>query len=861
MTTPMMQQWQDCKEKAKDALLLFRLGDFYEAFYQDAYVISKELDLTLTKRQNIPMCGVPFHTGEVYVDRLIDKGFKVAIAEQTEDPKKTKGLVKREVTRVLSPATIINSNLIKEKSNNFFVSINQIGLTYGLAILDITTSEFNVLEIEDEKEIINEIYRLKPTELLISQKCQKTNTKLINDLTQNFTFVLNVKEDWFFDLEIATDKLINHFNINTLDSFGLKSLNAATAAAGALISYLKEEMSIDLTHIKMIKKENLSSYMTLDYSCLKNLEITESLNKNSSSTLLGLLDKTCTAMGGRLLKKWIKFPLIDIEKINLRHLAIEEILKNPQSLMDFHMKLDKIRDLERIIMKIINGYALPRDISNLKASLSYIPKIKEDLKNFNTPLLKENTKNLKDITSLLELLKKAIVDHPPLRISDGGIFQDGYNQELDELRKINTDAVSWITNYQNSLREKTNLKTLKIGFTKVFGYYIEISKGQALKAPENFLRKQTLVNAERFITQELKEFETKIFSAEEKIKALETKLYQELKEKLIHYAEDIKTIADAISVIDAIFSLAKAANAYKFSKPILDSSNVLEILEGRHPIIEHSSQTGEFIPNDTYLDNENNQLFLITGPNMAGKSTYIRQVAVIAIMAQIGSYVPAKKARLGLIDKVFCRIGASDDLSRGQSTFMVEMTETANILNNCTSKSLIILDEIGRGTSTYDGISIAWAVAEFLLTQENKKAKTLFATHYWELTELEDKFKGAVNYNVAVKETEDSIVFLRKIIKGGTDKSYGIHVAKLAGLPFNVIKKAQLMLSALEKKQTKKSRKLPSTQYLLFDTNENSQMQKNVIEDIKSIKVDNITPVDALQALYKLKEKIKNNGI
>jgi DNA mismatch repair protein MutS len=853
--TPMMKQFHELKEKAKDALLFFRLGDFYEAFYDDALVISKTLNLTLTKRADTPMCGVPHHAADNYIDRLIAKGFKVAIAEQMENPKDVKGIVKRDIVRILTPATVVSSSLIKEKNNNFFLSINQINDVFGFAIIDITTSEFYTFEIENEKDLIDEIYKIKPLEILISQKFLKNNKDFIEILKNNFTFVLNIKEDFYFDLQLSYDNLLTHFKISSLDSFGLKEKLASITSCGALIFYLLEDMQMKLDHIKNIKVQNLSNNMILDYSCMRNLEIIESSSNNEDSTLLSLLDKTTTAMGGRLLKKWIKSPLIDIDKIKQRQEAIKELIDNKELIYEIHLNLDKIRDLNRIIMKILSNLANPKDIGVLKFSLSYIPKIKELLKNFKSSFITKNINNIKDIHPLLNLLDQAIVDNPPFRISDGNIFKDGFNKELDDLREIANNSNNWLINYQNNLKEKYDIKSLKVGYNKVFGYFITVSKGQADKVPDSFIRKQTLVNQERFVTEELNTFEQKVLSSDFKIKSLESKLYENLREDILKYFNEIKDIATSIGKIDVILSLAKSSIAYNYVCPEVNNSNSIDIIDGRHPIIEKNILNSSFIANDTHLNDEKS-LFIITGPNMAGKSTYIRQVALIVILAQIGSFVPAKKATIGIVDKIFSRIGAQDDLSKGQSTFMVEMMESANILNNATNKSLVILDEIGRGTSTYDGISIAYSVCEYLLNNENKKAKTLFATHYSELIDLEKKYKNAINYNIAVKEIDHKIVFLRKIVKGSTDKSYGIHVAKLAGLPNSVIKRANEILKELESKKENKKISIKSNfQLSLFDEKEDKN--KKVIEELKKIDINNITPIQALEKLFLIKDKIK----
>lgn len=858
--TPMMQQWLSCKKKAENALLFFRLGDFYEAFYEDAYLISKEIDLTLTKRQEVPMCGVPFHSSDIYIDKLVAKGYKVAIAEQVEDPKSAKGLVKREIIRVVTPGTIVNSSLLSEKSNNFFVSIVQVGAIFGIGAIDLTTSEFFAIEIESLKELKDELYKLKPSELLISKKFSEDHKLFLESISYGFKFVLNTKEQWHFDHKSCYESLTAHFKIHSLDGFGLKGETASISACGALLNYLKDDLSLDLRHLQKISKDSLSSYMAIDHTCMKNLEIIESSSGSSKkNTLLEVLDFTCTPMGGRLLKNWVKHPLLNISQIKERQDAVEELKQSNFGLESLLKHLSKVRDLERLIMKITCGYSSPKDLASLRFSLENIPHIKEILKGFSSKMLIYEAQNFKDVSSITSLIEKSISDNPPLRLSDGGTIKEGFNKELDELRSIRQNSRQWLANYQNTLKEETKIKTLKVGYTKVFGYYIEVSHGQTDKIPSTFQRKQTLVNGERFISDELKSFEHKILTAEEQIKALESAIYEEIKLKISGYSELVHEIAKACAIIDTLSSLALSAKEYDWTRPQVDGSDILQIKDGRHPIIEAAGPLNSFVPNDTYLDEKENRLFLITGPNMAGKSTYIRQVALITIMAQIGSFIPASSAHIGIIDKIFSRIGASDDLTRGQSTFMVEMTETANILNNATSKSLVILDEIGRGTSTYDGISIAWSVAEYLLTTPNKRAKTLFATHYWELTELEKKIEGAVNYNVAVKETPGGIIFLRKIVKGGTDKSYGIHVARLAGLPFNAIRRSEEMLLELEQTSNRKSIKTSPkkvSEYPLFSYNAPSPSHFfQVLEELKNLDINKLTPIEALQKLFEIKEK------
>jgi DNA mismatch repair protein MutS len=813
--TPMMIQWHACKQAAQQSILLFRMGDFYEAFYEDAAILAKELELTLTKRQDIPMSGVPCHTCEGYIDRLVAKGYRVAVAEQMEDPKQTKGLVKREVVRVVTPGTIINSSLLSDKTNNYFASVARVGSIYGLAYLDLTTSEFKVIEFEQEQELLNEIYRVHPSEFLIPKKIKEKNGQLFDDLSKSYDFLLNEQEDWHFEHQLTYEALINHFQVRTLDGFGLKGMVAGINAAGALLNYLQDILSQPIGHIQGIQIYSTAQYMALDRMTQRNLELTESLNDSSRKhTLLNILDKTQTPMGARLMRSWVKQPLLSAEEIKHRQDAVETFFHASSLLEKLKSLLEGVRDLERLMMKVSSGYASPRDIASLRHSLEPLPSIKTALQSVVhiSSLIQKEEGSLESFPELTHLIAKALVDEPPARLSDGMVFREGFHRELDELREMSQDSKSWLARYQSQLRESTGIKTLKVSYNKLFGYYIEVSRGQAERMPDIFERRQTLVNAERFITPELKEYESKVLNAEEKMSALENELFKQLRAEVTKYAMRVQTVAQALARLDCLKALAVAACENHYIRPIVDESSVLEIIDGRHPVVETINRAEKFVPNDTLLDDNLSRLLLITGPNMAGKSTYIRQVALITIMAQMGSFIPAKSAHIGIVDKVFTRIGASDDLARGQSTFMVEMTETANILHNATSRSLVILDEIGRGTSTYDGISIAWAVAEFLLTTEGKIAKTLFATHYWELTKLEEKIKGAVNYNVAVHESEDHIVFLRKIVRGGTDKSYGIHVGRLAGLPSPVIQRAKEILVHLEENANRKSAFEPSIQ-------------------------------------------------
>lgn len=808
-----MVQWQSCKAVAKDAILFFRMGDFYEAFYDDANLLSRELDLTLTRRQGIPMSGVPYHTSETYIDKLVAKGFRVAVAEQIEDPRLAQGLVKREVVRFVTPGTLINSSLLSDNKNNFFASVSQVGSLYGLAFVDLTTAEFRVIEFDQIGDLLNEICRIRPAEILTSHKFNEKHPSFFEEINQTYRYLLTPHDDWKFEHQTACDFLTSHLKVHTLDGFGLKGMIVGINAAGALLNYIQDTLSLSIDYIVEVNPYTTQQYMSLDRTSQRNLELTESLQDGTrKNTLLAILDNTRTPMGARLMRHWVKQPLLSVEEIVKRQDAIQALLFHPTYMEQLESQLVNVRDLERLMMRITAGYASPRDLLGLRLSIEPIGSIKTALLPLtpDSSLLQQEGQKLETLDEMTTLIATAIVDDPPLRITDGKIFRDGYHRELDELRELSRDSKSWIARYQTELRDSTGIKTLKVGFTKMFGYYIEVSRGQAEKMPDSFQRRQTLVNAERYITPELKDYENKVLTAEERIGAIENELFNALRIEISKYSTRVLRNAQALARIDALLSLAETARKHDYTRPIVDNSMSLEIISGRHPVIEGAQHAEKFIPNDTFLDDSNNRLLLITGPNMAGKSTYIRQVALIAIMAQMGSFIPAKSAHIGLIDKVFTRIGASDDLSRGQSTFMVEMTETANILNNATSRSLVILDEIGRGTSTYDGISIAWSVAEYLLTTPGKMAKTLFATHYWELTKLEEKVPGAVNYNVAVNENEDSIVFLRKIIKGGTDKSYGIHVGRLAGLPQPVIARAKEILVHLEENANRKSAFEPS---------------------------------------------------
>lgn len=853
--TPMMQQWHECKQKAKGALLLFRLGDFYEAFYEDAAILSKELDLTLTKRQDTPMSGIPFHASDNYIDKLIARGYRVAIAEQMEDPKATKGLVKRDIVRIMSPGSVITSGLLEEKSHNYLVSIALVNKIFGISLLDITTGTFTILEVEEEKNLLDELAKFHPKEVLFSEKAAKLFPELVQEIKRSFTQTVLTLPDSLYDLKLTTERLRNHFGVHSLDGFGISAETTSLLAAGALLTYVCDDLCLNLSHVRTIKKHESGLYMAIDRATQKHLELFSSLRKDDVDfSLLHFMDYTETPMGGRKLKQVLQYPLLSLAEIIKRQDAVEALLPLVDRIRPF---LSKIRDLERLIMRIETNYASPKDLLALADSLDQLPLLSESLSLSNSTLIQELSAKLVTQTALTAHIRKALVTNPPLKLSDGNVFAKGYNASLDELKEIQEEVSDWMSRYQNKLKEDSGIKTLKVGYTKAFGFYIEVSKAAAKEVPPSFFRRQTLVNAERFITDELKAFEYKLLHAEERIKALEAELFSALRERICQEREAIRSSSEAVALLDVLFSFATLSIKERYVRPLIDESNSYEIEEGRHPIVEKNLGMESFIPNPLCL-NERERMMVITGPNMAGKSTYIRQVALIAIMAQAGCFVPAKRVRLGILDKVFSRIGASDDISRGQSTFMVEMSETANILNNATPRSLIILDEIGRGTSTYDGVSIAWAVADFLLNHPKGAPKTLFATHYFELTALESELKGAVNYNVAVHESASGIVFLRKIVKGGTDKSYGIHVARLAGLPSSVIHKAESILKKLEKQQKlSKPKKEESLELPLFAPPPLSDGE--VIQELKALKVEAITPLQALEKLYHWKQKLKKS--
>lgn len=849
-----MKQWHDCKKKAKDALLLFRLGDFYEAFYEDASILAKELNLALTKRQDVPMAGIPAHTCENYLDKLTKKGHIVALAEQIEDPKKVKGIVKRDVVRIVSPGTTFAENSLQQKNNNFFICITQVNTIYALAMLDLSTSELYCIEHTSLSELEDEIFKCAPSEILISKKCYEKNKSSIEDLKQRISFRVNIKEDWLFDHRTSYEFLTRHFGVHSLDGFGMKELHVAVNACGTLLRYIEEDLSLPIDHIKSAQVKEKKDYLSIDKNTLRNLQILTF--GNSSNSLIHLLDKTCTPMGGRLLYNWVLHPLLDISKIKSRQDAIEELIEKKEFSQSIHTNLSTIRDIERLIARVSSGYATPKDIAQLLSSLEPIDPIKALLSKADSSLLQIIYNSLPNLDPIIELITNALAPNPPHLLRDGNIFKAGHSEELDKLYHIKNNAKQFLLDYQTTLKEQVGIKTLRVNFNRAFGYFIEVSRKDSEKLPDSFERRQTLVNAERYITPELKEFEAQILTADDQIQNLEKDLFERLILEVKTYLSSIIKAAKCIATLDVLLSLANVAIKYDYHRPTIKDSTEITILDGRHPIIESTLIDHSFVQNDTHLTNEAS-LFIITGPNMAGKSTYIRQVALLVLLAQMGSFIPASKATIGIVDKIFSRIGANDDLTRGQSTFMVEMAETAHILHHATHKSLVILDEIGRGTSTYDGISIAFAVAEHLLTAKKQPIKTLFATHYYELTELTRTFPKAKNYNVSIRETGEDIIFMHKIVEGSADKSYGIHVAKLAGLPESVLLRAKKHLKTLETIESQpKKRKRKDSDYLGNDLFADPKSSSDpILEEIKSLDLDQVTPLQALNKILSWKTK------
>ena len=865
--SPMMQHYLETKKQYKDCVLFYRLGDFYEMFFEDAEIVSRELELTLTgkdcgQEKRAPMSGIPYHAADSYIAKLIEKGYKVAICEQVEDPKQAKGIVKREVIRVVTPGTVIESNLLEEKKNNYIMAIYKSGLYFGISVCDISTGEFlatQIVEHNNFARLLDEISRYSPAEIIVSDMMFNSKTE-IEKIKERFETYISKESEESFDGEY--ELLSGMYNIIDDKNEKIKNLSdkkLAIYAINALLKYLEDTQKTSLDHINTIKIYNTTRYMALDINARRNLEITEKMrDKSKKGTLLWVLDKTSTSMGGRLLRRWLNDPLIDRKEINDRLDAVEELKDSIILRGDVVEALKKVYDIERLAGKISYGNANGRDMISLKNSVKQLPEIKKVLSTTGAGLLKEIYENIDTLNDIYEIIEKSIVDEPPIGVKDGGIIKIGYDPEIDKLKLATTEGKKWILELEAKEREQTGIKGLKVGFNKVFGYFIEVTKSNLSMVPDRYVRKQTLTNCERYITEELKNLENQILGAEERVVTLEYNAFCEIRSSIEKKIQRIQKTATLVSTLDVLVSFATVAEDMNYVKPEVDNGGVIDIKEGRHPVIEKMISNSNFVPNDTYLDEEGNRLAIITGPNMAGKSTYMRQVALITLMAQVGSFVPASYAKIGVVDKIFTRVGASDDLSMGQSTFMVEMMEVATILKEATKNSLVILDEIGRGTSTYDGLSIAWAVAEFIADKEKCGAKTLFATHYHELTELENKVEGVKNYSIAVKEKGEDIIFLRKIVDGGTDESYGVHVARLAGVPQVVTKKANEILQSLERRNVLNNKIIEQTPKKESADQIDMYNYKiaEVAHEIDRIDFNQLTPIDALNTLVKIKEKL-----
>ena len=876
--TPMMKQYMQTKEEYKDCILFYRLGDFYEMFFDDALTASKELEITLTGKncgleERAPMCGIPYHAVDSYLNRLVSKGYKVAICEQVEDPKTAKGIVKREVIRVVTPGTNLDTQGLDETKNNYIMCIVYMADRYGLSVADVTTGEYLVTELDSQTKLMDELYKFMPSEIVCNEAFYMSGLDL-DDLKNRLHMAIYSLEAWYFDDALCRETLQEHFKVASLEGIGLSDYECGMIASGALLKYLEETQKNSLSHMSRLTRYATGNYMVLDSATRRNLELVETLReKQKRGSLLWVLDKTKTAMGARTLRKYVEQPLIDKKSIVKRLDAVAELKDNAICREEIREYLNPVYDLERLVGKITYQSANPRDLIAFQSSLSMLPSVKCILKDMESDLLKEIYEELDPLEELCDLVGRAIQEEPPLAMKEGGIIKDGYNEEVDRLRKAKSEGKNWLADLETKEREKTGIKNLRIRYNKVFGYYLEVTNSFKDLVPDYYTRKQTLANAERYIIPELKELEDTILGAEDKLCALEYELYCEVRNTIAAELTRIQRTAKAVAKLDVIASLALVAERNNYVRPKINEKGVIDIRDGRHPVVEKMIPNDMFIANDTYLDDKKQRISIITGPNMAGKSTYMRQAALIVLMAQLGSFVPASSANIGLVDRIFTRVGASDDLASGQSTFMVEMNEVANILRNATSKSLLILDEIGRGTSTFDGLSIAWAVVEYISNSKLLGAKTLFATHYHELTELEGKISNVNNYCIAVKEKGDDIVFLRKIVKGGADKSYGIQVAKLAGVPDPVINRAKEIVEELvtaditgkvkdiavqgsetKKKTQKKLDEVDLTQFSLFDTVHDD----DVLNELKELDISHMTPMDAMNKLYQLQNKLRN---
>ena len=878
--TPMMQQYMAIKEQYKDCILFYRLGDFYEMFYDDALTASRELEITLTgkncgQEERAPMCGVPYHAVDVYLNKLVAKGYKVAICEQAEDPKQAKGIVKREVIRIVTPGTNLSQQALDEGRNNYLMCLVYDNNQFGLAITDISTGDFYTTEVATLKELYDEIHRFSPSEIICNDSFYMSGASL-DDFKDRLHVSVSTLDTWYMDEAVSVQKIKEHFKVASLDGLGLTDFPSGTLAVGALLLYLYETQKNTLDNLTKITPYRSGGYMIIDSATNRNLELIETLReKQKKGSLLWVLDKTKTAMGARLMRNWIEQPLIEKKKITARQDAVEELYNDMITREEIREYLNAVYDLERLVTRISYRTANPRDLIAFKTSLGMIPPVKQLLSQAKSAELKEIDERMDCLEDIYDLIEKSIQDEPPIMIREGGMIKEGYNEDVDKFRLSRTEGKTWLAELEAREKEKTGIKNLRVRYNKVFGYYLEVTNSYKELVPEDWTRKQTLANAERYITPELKELEDMILGAEDKLAALEYDLYCEVWDSIGEQVVRIQETAKAIAHLDVLASLACVAQSNDYVRPSINTKGVIDIQGGRHPVVEKMNNNQMFIDNDTYLDNKNHRISIITGPNMAGKSTYMRQSALIVLMAQIGSFVPAKSANIGIVDRIFTRVGASDDLASGQSTFMVEMTEVANILRNATSRSLLILDEIGRGTSTFDGLSIAWAVVEHISNPKLLGAKTLFATHYHELTELEGKLDSVNNYCIAVREQGDDIIFLRKIIRGGADKSYGIQVARLAGVPDSVIDRAKEISSWLEetdvtdkaknlqvrtsakKKEVVREAVPAEKQMSLFDI---YPADHPVLKELAGLDVSNMTPIQALNTLYELQKRLKETN-
>ncbi|MBQ7840234.1 MAG: DNA mismatch repair protein MutS [Lachnospiraceae bacterium] len=875
--TPMMQHYLDMKKQYPDCILFYRLGDFYEMFFEDALTVTKELEITLTgkacgQEERAPMCGVPYHAVESYLNKLVQKGYKVAICEQVEDPKLAKGLVKREVVRIVTPGTNLDVGALEESKNNYLMCIAFFTGKMGISIADVTTGDYYVTEVEDVKKLLDEVNKYHPSEIICNDAFMMSGVD-VEDLRNRLKITIYPLEPHYFDEDLCRKCLQKHFHVSTLTGLGVEEFPSGLIAAGGLLQYLYDTQKNDLAHFTHLYPYLTSRYMLLDSSTRRNLELTETLReKQKRGSLLWVLDKTKTAMGARMLRSWLEQPLINKEDMLVRLDSVEGLCKNPMAREEVREYLNPVYDMERLLGKVSYKTANPRDLIAFANSMEMLPHIKTVLKDFTVDDLAKIETEMDDLSDLFTLIRESITEEPPISVREGGIIKEGFDETIDQLRHAKTEGKTWLAQLEEQERERTGIKNLKIKYNKVFGYYLEVTNSYKDMVPDDYVRKQTLANAERYSMPRLKELEDMILNAEEKLTVLEYDKFCEIRDTIASQIERIQRTAKAIARLDVYASLSLVAERNHYVRPALNEKGVIDIKEGRHPVVEQMIEHDMFITNDTFLDNNKHCIAVITGPNMAGKSTYMRQAALIVLLAQIGSFVPAKSANIGIVDRIFTRVGASDDLASGQSTFMVEMNEVANILRNATSKSLLVLDEIGRGTSTFDGLSIAWAVIEHISNRKILGAKTLFATHYHELTELEGKISNVNNYCIAVKEKGDDIVFLRKIIKGGADKSYGIQVAKLAGVPDMVIDRAKEIVEQLsdnditEKVQSisvdtdmapKKQKhydEVDLAQFSLFDT----VKDEDVLEELKNVEISTMTPLDALNTLYRLQNKLKN---